>query len=1763
VRQQTTPLAGLAVTRKVFVPRSHFARYLEVLTNPTAAPITVDVRIRNNISTSSQIAPTLVATSSGDATIDLTNVDTADRWAVVRMGTDGDVFQNSAHRPSLAWVFDGPGAAARVAAVTLEPANPKSFVYSWNSVTIQPGQTVAFLHFGAQQYNQAAATASAQRLVQLPPEALVGLSPDEIAAVQNFVVPADASSTLDPLPAFGTSITGRMVEADGTTAMPHTSGSFNVRLRSNLIYFGREYSTPANTLGAFTFTHSGETINQVSLPLADFTLNATYAPTNVVSPPAIGTFVEGELVATRDIPFTNAAVVAGTVRRHTGAVVTTGGTVRIQNVGGIAVNTTVPIASDGGFRHTGIPAGNYNLTASLTQVQGQFPVGVLTGTATITTTAGQVHPRDITIVPTGTITGTLRTAAGVVVPNRQVDLRVGTVVHRFATTSTAGVFVFADVPSGVTYNLRAQDPITSFFTQADVIAVQDVTTVRDLTFLGFGTVSVTATASDGVPLAGASVRIRRATDPPTSNPTVAGTTNAAGQFTIPNVPIGTFLVRVVHPRTSNLFMDTPGSLPANGANVPLSFVLPAVSDLRVTATTSAGAPVPGAFVSVRRPGSTSFSGAGSTDANGQFTVQAVWGAYTLRVDHPSSVPSLGVEVPGEITASNLLIPVSVTLKGAGTITGVVRRADGQPAEFVEVEIRALNVSYGEYVSTDGDGAYEFEEVPPGAFVVVAADYDDEPYEYGSTRGEVAEGQSVQVDVVLDDVEMPMTLVDGNQRPWVILSDGSVAFELPDEEFTDPRYVTRIRQAGMENDRALFGLGFADPELGARQLAIFGQDFSDSRLHATRRVYVPADGYFVRYLDVVENFSSLPQTFGFGSFDENRFELGHQVLATSSGDLVTAADDRWWVTGVTQTGGAGRAFARVLSGAGGAIALADVQAPFAATSYHWGNITLQPGERAAILHFAVEARSAVSAQAAAERLAQLPPEALAGLTADQLALIRNFDVPAGGVSTVAPFPTFSGRVLSGDGVTPAAGAIVTVTSANLYLDGPLSSPASASGDYAITYPAVDGYTITVAGSPVTVTGTVPPGATSIVHDITLTGAGVLRGVVRFNGTPVANGEVRARHESTGFMTVVPIQANGSYEMAALEQGNHTVVAASQGRSSVPVTHSVQAGVVAVRDFNLTVFDGSVTVQVVAADGQTIMPQGRVFILDAVSGQVLAGPLLPDEDENYIYTSPMFGAAAGYRVRAEVTLSNGATAIAETTGTPFTFVGQVVPVTVQAAASVIRGVLTYDDGDEVEQGIVTLRRLTPQGTVDTYLSVTNNDGEFVFFGVPQGPFVLRGLDEQPSLLFTETSGVLSGDVLLIDLVLPPSGEVEVVVSGGSSIVVTLTSATSEPGVYVSDTASGGAAYFGDVPFGRFSVQACLVTAPLLCVSGNGELVQSGDNYTLVTLPPPFSGQNANFIGTLLDADGVTPLPNRQVVVSSGTVAPAAGVSTFTTDAAGQFRPPVFGTPAGPLVATGADPAPSFTSVTLTALVTSAFDLIVGSGVSATQVLQDSLGFQYSIGCDGALAGGAAPYPFAGYNALRLNGLGTRCLAAARAELEGRQIVYGPIRMNGLDVTRKVFVPADGSYVRYLEVLTNAPNPVFPQQDGPITIDLSLASRFVDPQTMVQGPEATGPRYFVASGGGAGSQAIADVVGGAGAAAAATVQTQLLGGWASKRYAITVPEGDTRILMHFVVLRAAGDYSGAEAQAQTLANLTDPAMLTGLSPADRARIVNFVVP
>src|SRR6185436_14027693 len=121
IRQQN--LSGLDVTRKVFVPTTgYFVRYLEIVRNPTADPVTLDVRVTTHIRQFSG-PPRVVATSTGEPVLDVSDPAHPDRWVVVDDATDGDPFIVST-LPATSFTFDGPGAAQDVGAASF--TNPAS-----------------------------------------------------------------------------------------------------------------------------------------------------------------------------------------------------------------------------------------------------------------------------------------------------------------------------------------------------------------------------------------------------------------------------------------------------------------------------------------------------------------------------------------------------------------------------------------------------------------------------------------------------------------------------------------------------------------------------------------------------------------------------------------------------------------------------------------------------------------------------------------------------------------------------------------------------------------------------------------------------------------------------------------------------------------------------------------------------------------------------------------------------------------------------------------------------------------------------------------------------------------------------------------------------------------------------------------------------------------------------------------------------------------------------------------------------------------------------------------------------------------------------------------------------------------------------------------------------------------------------------------------------------------------------------------------------
>jgi hypothetical protein len=82
-------------------------------------------------------------------------------------------------------------------------------------------------------------------------------------------------------------------------------------------------------------------------------------------------------------------------------------------------------------------------------------------------------------------------------------------------------------------------------------------------------------------------------------------------------------------------------------------------------------------------------------------------------------------------------------------------------------------------------------------------------------------------------------------------------------------------------------------------------------------------------------------------------------------------------------------------------------------------------------------------------------------------------------------------------------------------------------------------------------------------------------------------------------------------------------------------------------------------------------------------------------------------------------------------------------------------------------------------------------------------------------------------------------------------------------------------------------------------------------------------------------------------------------------------------------------------------------------------------------------------------------------------------------------------------------------------------------------------------------------------AGPGALVPADSSLRGSQWNVGWRVEVHPGETVSLLRFLVQRDADDQSAAQSAAQSLADLSNPEALTGLSAEDRARIVNFVIP
>jgi protocatechuate 3,4-dioxygenase beta subunit len=714
-------IAGLNVVRHVYVPSNgYMARYLEVLTNPTSSDIIVTVALQSSFRFTHesrdgydyQGIPQVDATSSGDASFNVTSTPaTTDHWVITGTDEDLDPFLNPNAVPTIGYVFDDGNGPVSLASGSFAVASVYSQLNAaWQHIRVPANSTVELMHFTSQQVLRVASQASVQRLIQLPPEALTGLSAGDAAAIVNFKVPSNLTSTLPALPVLTGTVAGTVVAGDNTTPV---SGAVTSLQSVDPLFF-RTYQQAANG-GGYQFTGNvvpGGNVPSppIAVPLEGFNVFATHPVTGVVSPSFSGALSATAAAADQPIVFSNTGQLQGTVFVNATTVVASG-TVTIASTA-LAQPVVLQIQGDGTYSVSGLPVGAYTATANVTGT-------LLSGSVTVQIANGQTATGNITIVMGGTVQGQVLSAGGTntPLPNITVYLNLGR-QSVAAVTNSSGTFIFTDVPPG-TFTLTAYDPVSNTAATAAATVTGGNTTTQNLTLASTGGVSVTVTAPTGTAVSGLTVTL---TPAPSGATVQTAVTNSAGVATFAGVSVGAFTVSA---SASNGYSGSAaGALGLAGQTATVTVAIGPHGVVNGTVFHHDGQ-TPAAGIQVQLygypPGSQlqSLLATTTTDANGNYSFNTVpIGNFTVVAQNLT----LGdiVSGTGSLVTASQQVTLNLTLTGLGTLTITVLNASG--AADVGAQITATSGYNKSYTATtNAQGIATLTNVLAGSVQVNAVD----------------------------------------------------------------------------------------------------------------------------------------------------------------------------------------------------------------------------------------------------------------------------------------------------------------------------------------------------------------------------------------------------------------------------------------------------------------------------------------------------------------------------------------------------------------------------------------------------------------------------------------------------------------------------------------------------------------------------------------------------------------------------------------------------------------------------------------------------------------------------------------------------------------------------------------------------------------------------------------------------------------------------------------------------------------------------------
>ena len=183
-REVTYPeqtMKGLAVSRKVYVPADGlgFARWLDVLRNPTDSPITLQYSYQQDLGHDDDIT-----TPDGDG-----EAEVGETWFAQ--------LTNSGHPSIPASLWDGRFAPDAFDAIPTAPGDGSDSTDLRYDVTVAPGQTQVFMHIEHQANTGQAGRDFASENEAGHPEFFAGMSDAELDALRNWTFDRDGDDVRD------------------------------------------------------------------------------------------------------------------------------------------------------------------------------------------------------------------------------------------------------------------------------------------------------------------------------------------------------------------------------------------------------------------------------------------------------------------------------------------------------------------------------------------------------------------------------------------------------------------------------------------------------------------------------------------------------------------------------------------------------------------------------------------------------------------------------------------------------------------------------------------------------------------------------------------------------------------------------------------------------------------------------------------------------------------------------------------------------------------------------------------------------------------------------------------------------------------------------------------------------------------------------------------------------------------------------------------------------------------------------------------------------------------------------------------------------------------------------------------------------------------------------------------------------------------------------------------------------------------------------